>query len=43
MQIEEQIITPKIQFITISYTNAKFNTQSTYLPVIFGVLLSLFF
>ena len=45
MQIEEQIITPKIQFVTISYTNAKFNFQSTFLPVIFGVFLglSLFF
>ena len=30
MQIEEQIITHKIQFVTISYTNAKFNFQ-TYL------------
>lgn len=41
MQIEEQIITPKIQFVTISYTNAKFNFQSTYLPVIFVVFLGL--
>ena len=43
MQIEEQIITPKIQFVTISYTNAKINFQATYLPVIFCVFLSLFF